>query len=78
MVQLIDKETGRPVGTVSEAQIEALRAGLEEEGLDDQDYYINLATLEFLEERGADAGLIALLREALGGREEMEIQWSPE
>ena len=49
---------------------------LEEESLEDTDYYINPATLDMFEERGADAGLLTMLRNALGDREDMDIRWS--
>ena len=35
----------------------------------------NQATLDLFEEVGADADLLALLRQALGTREDIEIQW---
>jgi hypothetical protein len=47
-----------------------------EESSKDQDYYINETTVDLFEQRGADAGLVRLLRGALKGRSEMEIRWS--
>ena len=41
-----------------------------------QDYYINQATLELFAARGADKKLLELLREALGERGDMEIEWT--
>ena len=61
--------------TITEAQLRFLINQLEEESATDQDYYINAATIDMLEEDGGDAPLIALLRSALGAREEMEIRW---
>lgn len=49
---------------------------LEEEAADDQDYYINRATLEYFAQQGADPALLELLRKALGEREEMDLRWS--
>jgi hypothetical protein len=49
---------------------------LEEESIDDTDYYIDQATLELFEEMGVEADLLALLRQALGTREGIEIVWS--
>jgi hypothetical protein len=78
VVQLFDNDTGQPLGTITDAQLAVLTDLLEEESADDADYYINLDTLDLLAERGADAGLIDLLRKALGDRQEMEIRWDRE
>ena len=76
MIQLHDKDTGAPIGTITEAQLQFLIDQLEEESSEDQDYYINETTLDLFEQRGADKALVALLRSALKGRTEMEIRWS--
>jgi len=75
MIELRDKDTGRPLGTISEDQLQFLIDQLEEESDTDTDYYLNSATLDMLESGGADPELLALLRQALGNREEMEVQW---
>jgi hypothetical protein len=75
--RLHDKDTGAALGMISEQQFQLLVDQLEEEAGDDQDYYVNEATLDMLEEAGADEGLLLLLRNALSGRTEMEIRWSP-
>jgi hypothetical protein len=49
---------------------------LEEESAEDTDFYINQATVDMLEQDGADAALVKLLRTALGGREDMDIRWA--
>ncbi|MGH8770331.1 MAG: hypothetical protein ACREV2_04005 [Burkholderiales bacterium] len=76
MVQLYDKDTGAAVGTITEAQLQFLIDQLEEESREDTDYYLNRATLDILEEAGADRALMLVLHQALGDREEMEIRWS--
>ena len=75
MIQLLDKKTGTVLGTVTETQLQFLKDHLEEESEQDTDYYITPDTLDLLEEEGADAALMSLLRRALGTREEMEIQY---
>jgi hypothetical protein len=75
MIQIVDAQSGTPLGTVTEEQLGFLKDQLEEEWKDDDDYYINRATLDLFAEAGADPGLLALLRGALGDREEMEIRW---
>jgi hypothetical protein len=76
MIKLNDKETGVALGTITEVQLHFLQEQLEEESPEDTDYYINAATLDMLEEQGADRVLLDLLRQALGSREDMEIQWA--
>ena len=75
MVRLVDKETGRDVGTITDEQLEYLQAELEEESADDRDYWFDVASIDILEESGADAALIATLRAAIGDRDEMELRW---
>jgi hypothetical protein len=76
IIQLHEKETGVFVGTITEAQLQFLIDQLEEESADDTDYYIDQATLDLFEEVGAEADLLALLRQALGTRDGIEVVWS--
>jgi hypothetical protein len=76
MIQLHEKETGVFVGIITEAQLQFLIDQLEEESADDTDYYIDQATLDLFEEVGAEADVLALLRQALGTRDGMDIVWS--
>lgn len=76
MINLYEKETNKPLGQISEAQLQYLIDHLEEEGTEDQDYAITPTLLEYFEGLGADPTLISLLKDALGGREEIEIVWS--
>jgi hypothetical protein len=75
MVRLIDTDTGEDIGLIETDQLEFLVDHLEEEDSTDTDYYLTSDTLDFLEEEGAGEALIALLRSALGDREDMTIQW---
>ena len=76
MIQLNDKDTGAFIGTITEDNLQFLTDQLEEESDEDQDYYINEATLDIFEENEADKALVSLLRGALKGRTDMEIRWS--
>ena len=76
MIQLHEKETGVFVGTITEAQLQFLIDQLEEESADDTDDYIDHATLDLFEEVGAETDVLALLRQALGTRDGMDIVWS--
>ena len=76
MIQLHEKETGVFLGRITDAQLQFLIDQLEEESTDDTDYYIDHATLNLFEEVEVEADLLALLRQALGTREGIEIVWS--
>lgn len=76
MIQLHDKDTGAFVGTISDDNLQFMIDQLEEESAHDQDYYINVTTIDNFEEAGADKALVEILRRALQGREEMELRWS--
>jgi hypothetical protein len=76
MIELRDKDTGAFLGTITEAQLQFLIDQLEEEDSEDTDYYINQATIDMFEQRGADAQLLNLLRKALGNGDGTEIRWS--
>ena len=76
MISLRDKDTGADVGSITEEELRFLVDHLEEEFDEDRDYYINQTTLDIMDQNGADAELIALLRGAIGDREGIEIEWS--
>ena len=75
MIEFYDKDTLDLLGTISQEQFQFMQDQLEEESLRDRDYYINAPTIDMFEQRGADAQLLALLRQALGNRDDMEIVW---
>jgi hypothetical protein len=76
MVNLSDAVTGKRIGSITGEQLQFLVDQLEEESLEDRDYAITRMTVDYLETQGGDPDLIALLRQALGGREEVMIRWS--
>jgi hypothetical protein len=75
VIYLYDKESGRKIGLISEAQLQFLVDQLEEESSDDQDYFIDAATLEMLQDTGADPALTDLLRSGLGGRDGYDVTY---
>lgn len=75
MIQIFDKQTGQSVGSLTDEQFQFLADSLEEESRQDDDYYVNRATVDILEEQGAPPELVAVLRSALGSQEETEIRW---
>ena len=76
MPTLYDAESGKLLGTITADELQYLMDQLEEEGVEDQDYYIDRATLAWFEEHDADSTLLALLREALGDRLGLDIRWT--
>ena len=74
-VQLFEKETNRPVGMITDEQFRFLVDEFEEESPTDTDYYLDAATIDMLEEDGADPALISLLRQLLAGREGVDVRW---
>jgi hypothetical protein len=78
VIQLFDNGTGELLGTIDREELKFLIDQLEEEGLEDQDYFINRATLEMFEEEGCPPHLLDLIVEGLGEREELEIRWETE
>ncbi len=75
MIDLYDNETQSLLGQITEVQLRSLIDNLEETGRSDRDYYLDVSTLELLEEEGADAAVVQLLRDALRDREGMEVRW---
>ncbi len=78
MIDIYDAGDGKKLGAISEVQLQFLIDQMEEEDTEDQDYYISQDTVDMFEADGADAGLLAFLRKALGGRQDMDIRWDRE
>lgn len=74
-IQLFDADNNQPIGEITEAQLAFLEAQMEEESTEDRDYYISADTMDMLASGGADAALLALLKRAMAGREDITIKW---
>ncbi len=75
MIELYNNTTNQLLGLLTEPELQVLRDGLEEESLEDQDYYIDAATIDLLADGRATDHLVRLLRTALGNEEGVEIRW---
>ena len=75
MPKLFDKQTNQPLGSITPGELQFLLDQFEEESSTDQDYYIDLDTVEMLAEAGASESLLEVLRGALAGRADAEIRW---
>ncbi len=76
VITLRDIASGAQLGMLTEEELAALVASLEEESVRDHDYYINHATIDLLEADGAPASLTDMLGLAMTGRDGMDIIWS--
>jgi len=75
MITLRNKETSEPIGEITEEQLDFLIDMLEEEDVEDQDYWIDEMTLQYFQENGGDTALMKLLQDAIGESEGVEIEW---
>jgi len=75
MIDVYDNATNELIGSITEADLKVLQDHLEEESLDDQDYYIDRATIDVIGDGQATEHLMALLRKALGDKESIDIRW---
>jgi len=75
MIDVYNNETNQLLGSITDADLQVLQDGLEEESSEDQDYYITGATIDMFGDGRASDHLIALLRRALGSSDGVEIRW---
>jgi hypothetical protein len=75
MIKLYNKETDAYIGEINDAELKFLVKELTEETYDDQDYYLDKNTLEYLENEGASDHLKTLLQKAFDEHGEVEIRW---
>jgi hypothetical protein len=79
MVKVFNKATNELLGRISDEELAFLRDQLEEEGVNDRDYYIRRETIEEFEQ-SADATehLVTVLKTGLRNDEAVEIRWERE
>jgi len=75
MIQLYNKASGELIGEINEIQLKFLVDQLEEESIEDRDYAITPMILDYFDAQGAEPGLLAMLRGALGTVDEVSIMW---
>lgn len=73
--RLIDIEHDNEIGIVTGDQLQFLIDNLEEEGFEDQNYYIDPESLSFLAEEGCDEELLAMLTDALEDRINIDVRY---
>jgi hypothetical protein len=75
MPSLYNKKTNALLGAVSEEDVQCLIDVLEEEDSKDVDYFVDLDTVDILEDNGASPELVEMLRAAIGATEGIDIRW---
>jgi len=75
MIDLYNAATNELLGSITESDLHVLVDALEEESPQDQDYYIDAATIDLLGDGRATDHLLGLLRRAVGSSEGVEIRW---
>jgi len=75
MIDVYKNDTNELVGSITEADLQVLVDHLEEESLEDQDYYIDKATLDVIGDGQATEHLMSVLRKALGDADGIDIRW---
>ncbi len=76
MIDLYNTESDELIGSITEAELDYLKEVLEEEALDDTDYYFTADTIDLLTEDGrATDHLLEVLRKAVGEEDGVELRW---
>lgn len=75
MITLKEIGNNRWIGSITYAQLQFLMDELDEMHKNDQDYWINRATLDVLKGRGAEAALTEAIEKAMGDKDEVEFYW---
>jgi hypothetical protein len=75
MIDLYNASTNQLIGSITEADLQVLVDALEEESTQDQDYYIDLATIDVIADGRATTHMVGLLRSALGSSGGVDIRW---
>jgi hypothetical protein len=75
MIDLYNAATNQVLGSITEADLKVLVDALEEEGVNDRDYYIDRATIDVIADGKATEHLVGLLRKAVGAGDGVDIRW---
>ena len=75
MIDLYNASTNELIGNITDADLQVLVDRLEEESVEDKDYFIDRATIDFLADGRATDHLVGLLRRALGSSDGVDVRW---
>lgn len=75
MAALYLKSSDQLLIELSAQDLQCLQNVMEEESSTDQDYFIDLRTVDMIREAGASEGLVNALTQAVGETEGMDVVW---
>ncbi len=75
MARLFLKENSRLLGPISDADLKVLIGALEETEIEDDDYFVDGATVSIIEAAGASKDLVNMLLSAIGDTDGVDIRW---
>jgi hypothetical protein len=75
MIKIFNKTTNEFLGRVSEEDLQFLVDQLEEESLDDHDYFLLKETIDEFEQLGGSSRLVQVLKGGLKDQGNIEIRW---
>jgi hypothetical protein len=75
MIDLYNAATNELLGQITEADLKVLVDALEEEGVNDRDYFIDTATIDVIADGKATEHLVGLLRKAVGSSDGVDVRW---
>jgi hypothetical protein len=75
MARLFLKDNSRLLGPISDADLKVLIGALEETEIEDDDYFVDGATVSIIEAAGASKGLVDMLLAAIGDSDGIDIRW---
>lgn len=78
MIVLFNNDTKTRLREITSEELAFLQSHLEEESLEDQDYYIASVTVDIMEAKGESPALVHLLRENIGDNDGAEFHWELE
>ena len=76
VIDVYNSATDELLGSITEADLQVLIDALEEESSDDQDYYIDAATIDVIGDGRATEHRLNILRKGLGSAESVDIRWA--
>jgi hypothetical protein len=76
VIDVYNSATDELLGSITEADLKVLVDALEEESSDDQDYYIDAATIDVIGDGRATEHLLNILRKGLGNAVGVDIRWT--
>jgi len=75
MATLYLKSSKQLLFELSDSDLQSLQNTMEEESSKDQDYFIDLNTVEMIMNSGASEGLVNALNKAIGESDGVDVEW---